>query len=110
MGQALGASGCIVQQALVLFRRTAAWSSARRCPSLGPVLKNRVNLPLSDQQEAVMEPGNRDSSLAATTKAPAPRGGRLDRALARASDAPQREGNRLTLLKDGPNTYDDWLV
>src|ERR671927_449229 len=43
-------------------------------------------------------------------KAPAPRGGRLDRALARASDAPQREGNRLMLLKDGPNTYDDWLA
>jgi cardiolipin synthase len=57
-----------------------------------------------------MEPGNRDSSLTATTKAPASSGGRLDRALARASDAPLRGGNRLTLLKDGPNTYDDWLA
>jgi hypothetical protein len=37
----------------------------------------------------------------------APRGARLDRALARTSDAPLTEGNRLALLKDGPNTYDD---
>ena len=57
-----------------------------------------------------METGNRDSHLTATAKAPVPRGERLDRALARASDAPLREGNRLTLLKDGPNTYDDWLA
>lgn len=35
--------------------------------------------------------------------------GRLDRALARASDAPLREGNRLVLLKNGPHTYDDWV-
>ena len=34
----------------------------------------------------------------------------MDRALARVSDAPLREGNRITLLKDGPNTYDDWLA
>ena len=56
-----------------------------------------------------MQPGNRDSSLTATTETPS-RGGRLDVALARASDAPLREGNRLRLLKDGPNTYDDWLA
>jgi phosphatidylserine/phosphatidylglycerophosphate/cardiolipin synthase-like enzyme len=37
-------------------------------------------------------------------------GGRRDRALARTSDAPLREGNRLALLKNGPNTYDDWLA
>jgi cardiolipin synthase A/B len=37
------------------------------------------------------------------------RGGRLDRVLARASDAPLRKGNRLALLKNGPHTYDDWL-
>ena len=42
--------------------------------------------------------------------APTSRGGRLDRALAHASDAPLREGNRLTLLKARPNTYDDWLA
>jgi cardiolipin synthase len=42
--------------------------------------------------------------------APASRGGRLDRALARASDAPLREGNRLELLVNGPHTYDDWLA
>jgi cardiolipin synthase A/B len=41
---------------------------------------------------------------------PAPRGARLDRALARTSDAPLRDGNRLVLLKDGPNTYDAWLA
>ena len=57
-----------------------------------------------------MEPGNRDSSIAATAKTPVLRGGRLDRALARASNAPLREGNRLQLLKDGPSTYDDWLA
>ena len=39
-----------------------------------------------------------------------PRGERLDRALARASDAPLRAGNRLTLLKNGPDTYDEWLA
>jgi cardiolipin synthase len=57
-----------------------------------------------------MESGNRDSSLTATAKAQVPRGERLDHALARSSDAPLREGNRLTLLKDGPDTYDDWLA
>ena len=35
---------------------------------------------------------------------------RLDRALARASDAPLREGNRLELLRNGPDTYDHWLA
>ena len=35
---------------------------------------------------------------------------RLDRALARASDAPLREGNHLELLRNGPDTYDDWLT
>jgi cardiolipin synthase A/B len=44
------------------------------------------------------------------TTAGVPRGERLDRALARASDAPLREGNRLTLLKNGPETYDEWLA
>src|SRR5918994_1109861 len=38
------------------------------------------------------------------------RGSRLDRILARVSDAPLREENRLELLKNGPNTYDDWLA
>ena len=40
----------------------------------------------------------------------ASRGPRLDRALARTSDAPLRGGNRLELLKNGPSTYDDWLA
>src|SRR4029453_5829168 len=39
----------------------------------------------------------------------ASRGARLERVLARASDAPLREGNSLELLKNGPKTYDDWL-
>jgi cardiolipin synthase A/B len=34
---------------------------------------------------------------------------RLDRALARVSGATLREGNQITLLKDGPETYEDWL-
>src|SRR3712207_4062798 len=46
---------------------------------------------------------------AETTRSTAP-GGRLDRALARTSDAPLREGNRLALLKNGPTTYDGWLA
>ena len=57
-----------------------------------------------------MDLGNRDSSLTVTTKTPASGSGRLDRALARASDAPLRQGNRLRLLKNGPYTYDDWLA
>jgi cardiolipin synthase len=40
----------------------------------------------------------------------AARRARLDRALARTSDAPLREGNRLELLENGPNTYDNWLA
>ncbi len=35
--------------------------------------------------------------------------GRLDRALGRASDAPIRPGKRLTLLENGPETFDEWL-
>jgi cardiolipin synthase len=34
----------------------------------------------------------------------------LDRVLARASDAPLRKGNKLELLRNGPNTYEDWLA
>ena len=48
--------------------------------------------------------------LPGTAEAEAPRGARVDRALARTSDAPLREGNRLELLKNGPHTYDDWLA
>ena len=33
----------------------------------------------------------------------------VDRTFERASDAPLRKGNRLTLLKNGPQTYDEWL-
>ena len=57
-----------------------------------------------------MQPGNRDSSPTSTAETLAARGERLGIALARASDAPLREGNGLILLKDGPDTYDDWLA
>ena len=40
----------------------------------------------------------------------ASRGSRLEGILGRVSDAPLREGNQLTLLKNGPDTYDDWLA
>src|SRR5215211_5509739 len=49
------------------------------------------------------------SRLAILADEAAAQRGRLDRALARASDAPLREGNRLELLRNGPDTYDDWL-
>jgi cardiolipin synthase A/B len=57
-----------------------------------------------------MEAENRDSSLTATVKTPASLDGRLEIALARASDAQLREGNQLKLLKNGPDTYHDWLA
>ncbi len=57
-----------------------------------------------------MDPGSRHPSSTGTTDAAAPRGARLDGALARASDAPLHEGNRLELLKNGPDTYEDWLA
>jgi cardiolipin synthase A/B len=40
----------------------------------------------------------------------ASRGTRLEGILGRVSDAPLRNGNRLALLKNGPDTYDDWLA
>jgi cardiolipin synthase len=40
----------------------------------------------------------------------AQRGARLDGILGRVSDAPLRENNGLSLLKNGPDTYDDWLT
>ena len=40
----------------------------------------------------------------------ASRGARLEGILGRVSDAPLREGTRLALLKNGPDTYDDWLA
>ena len=39
----------------------------------------------------------------------ASRGARLEGILGRVSDAPLREGNSIQLLKNGPDTYDDWL-
>jgi cardiolipin synthase A/B len=40
----------------------------------------------------------------------ASRGARLEGILGRVSDAPLRDGNQLALLKNGPDTYDDWLA
>jgi cardiolipin synthase A/B len=40
----------------------------------------------------------------------ASRGARLEGILGRVSDAPLRNGNRLALLKNGPDTYEDWLA
>ena len=40
----------------------------------------------------------------------ASRGARLEGILGRVSDAPLRGGNRIALLKNGPDTYDDWLA
>jgi cardiolipin synthase A/B len=40
----------------------------------------------------------------------ASRGVRLEGILGRVSDAPLRDGNRLALLENGPDTYDDWLA
>src|SRR5215207_701800 len=37
------------------------------------------------------------------------RGARLEGILGRVSDAPLREDNRISLMKNGPDTYDDWL-
>jgi cardiolipin synthase len=34
----------------------------------------------------------------------------VDKALARTSDAPLRTDNQLELLKDGAQTFDDWLA
>src|SRR5215207_9440142 len=38
------------------------------------------------------------------------RGARLEGILGRVSDAPLREDNRISLMKNGPDTYDDWLA
>jgi cardiolipin synthase len=40
----------------------------------------------------------------------ASRGARLEGILGRVSDAPLREDNSISLMKNGPDTYDDWLA
>src|SRR5918997_321746 len=40
----------------------------------------------------------------------ASRGARLEGILGRVSDAPLRDGNKVALLRNGPDTYDDWLA
>ena len=57
-----------------------------------------------------MDATGHGSAAAEVVSESAPQGARLDRALARTSDAPLREGNRLELLKNGPHTYNDWLA
>jgi cardiolipin synthase A/B len=44
------------------------------------------------------------------TDTPDRRRARLDKALARTTDAPLRIGNRLALLQNGADTYDDWIA
>jgi cardiolipin synthase len=51
-----------------------------------------------------------DHGLPGSAEMDASRRARVDRGLARTSDAPLREGNRLELLENGPHTYDDWLA
>src|SRR5918995_455683 len=51
-----------------------------------------------------------DNSLPTLAGEVAVQRGRLDTALARASDAPLREGNRLEILRNGPDTYEYWLA
>ena len=53
-----------------------------------------------------MEARGYDPSAPTTS---APPGERLDKALARTSAAPLRTGNKLALLQNGPDTYDDWI-
>jgi cardiolipin synthase A/B len=52
------------------------------------------------------EPQNEDLKV---PEYAASRGARLEGILGRVSDAPLREGNSIALLKNGPDTYDDWL-
>jgi cardiolipin synthase len=40
----------------------------------------------------------------------ASRGARLEGILGRVSDAPLRDGNQVALLRNGPDTYEDWLA
>jgi cardiolipin synthase len=53
------------------------------------------------------EPGHEDRSVPEYVAA---RGTRLEEILGRVSDGPLRHGNRVELLKNGPDTYDDWLA
>jgi cardiolipin synthase len=70
----------------------------------------RVKLAVIQLEGDTMDSDDRSTTpYDPTIDTPSP-GGRLDRAVARASGAPLREGNRLELLTNGPNTYDDWLA
>ena len=51
-----------------------------------------------------------DRTTLATGTTPSARSRALDRAMKRASDAPLRGGNEITLLRNGPATYEDWLA
>ena len=54
-----------------------------------------------------LEPSHEDLNV---PEYAASRGARLEGILGRVSDAPLRDGNQLALLKNGPDTYDDWLA
>jgi cardiolipin synthase A/B len=59
-----------------------------------------------EEQGATRVDGHEGSSKEAAR----PRRIGVEHALARTSDAPLREGNRLELLENGPDTYEDWLA
>src|SRR5215204_6329092 len=64
---------------------------------------------MSERQTEQATTGETDGRVASSNTA-APRRAGVERALARTSDAPVREGNKLALLKNGPDTYEDWLA
>src|SRR5215208_1927033 len=64
---------------------------------------------MSERQTEQATTGETDGRVGSSNAA-APRSVGVERALARTSDAPLREGNRLELLKNGPDTYEDWLA
>src|ERR671916_294796 len=85
-------------------------ADGKRVAEVVSIVEERDGRPSTSLGGAPMGPDDRVASpFPAPAGAATPREGRLDRALARASDAPLREDNRLGLLKNGSHTYDDWF-
>ena len=107
------------------FRRRSAPRKRARCASIGESGKRRE--PHEEEQDraparSVVDrtPEHRGGLILSQdreTQARGPevpeyaasRGARLEGILGRVSDAPLRDGNSIQLLKNGPDTYDDWL-
>src|SRR5829696_3799241 len=87
-----------------------SWASERQRGGISPPRVGPGKLTSPDQEETRMDASDHGLPGSAETAGLAPRGARLDRALARTSDAPLREGNGLELLKNGPHTYGDWVA